>query len=202
MYIFQSETETQTLPFTGASVPGFPDQDPEHINQVTFDFVHQFTPTMVNDLSAHWTRFNFAAVEPADPAAPSSLGFDINPENTTGEGAPVISVSGNGYGPNGVDGGVGFTLGFSNNGPQPRIDQAYQFDETISKVIGIHAFKFGYDGRRFNVSNPFSAQNNGNYGFNNGGPFTVPATVRWTSCSAFLPATDRAAARPFRPTPS
>jgi hypothetical protein len=172
VYIFQSETETQTLPFTGASVPGFPDQDLEHINQVTFDFVHQFTPTMVNDLSAHWTRFNFAAVEPVKTVAPSSLGFDINPENTTGEGAPVISVSGNGYGPNGVDGGVGFTLGFSNNGPQPRIDQAYQFDETISKVIGNHTFKFGYDGRRFNVSNPFSAQNNGNYGFNNGGAYS------------------------------
>ena len=172
VYIFQKETETQTLPFTGASVPGFPDQDLEHINQITFDYVHDFTPTLVNDLSAHWTRFNFGAVEPVQTVAPSSLGFDINPENTAGEGAPVISVSGNSYGPGGVDGGVGFTLGFSNNGPQPRIDQVYQLDDSVSKVIGTHTFKFGYDGRRFNVSNPFSAENNGNYSFNNGGSYS------------------------------
>jgi hypothetical protein len=172
VYIFQKETETQTLPFTGASVPGFPDQDLEHINQITFDYVHDFAPTLVNDLSAHWTRFNFGAVEPVSVVAPSSLGFDISPENTTGEGAPVISVSGNNYGPKGVDGGVGFTLGFSNNGPQPRIDQVYQLDDSVSKVIGTHTFKFGYDGRRFNVTNPFSAENNGNYGFNNGGIYS------------------------------
>lgn len=172
VYIYQNETETQTLPFTGASVPGFPDEDLEHIYQITFDYVHDFSPTLVNDFSAHWTRFNFGAVLPVQTVAPSSLGFDINPENTAGEGVPVISVSGNGYGPGGIDGGVGFTLGFSNNGPQPRIDQVYQLDDSISKVVGQHTFKFGYDGRRFNVSNPFSAENNGNYSFNNGGPYS------------------------------
>ena len=172
VYIFQKETETQTLPFTGATVPGFGDQDLEHINQITFDYVHQFNPTMVNDLAAHWTRFNFQAVEPIKSVAPSSLGFAINPENTTAAGIPAINISGNDYGANGVDGGVGFELGFSTNGPQPRIDQAYQLDDSISKVIGSHTFKFGYDGRRFNVSNPFSANNNGSYGFNNGGAYT------------------------------
>ncbi len=172
VYIFQKETETQTLPFTGATVPGFGDQDLEHINQITFDYVHDFSPTLVNDLSAHWTRFNFAAVEPISSVAPSSLGFAIHPENTSGEGVPAMSVSGNNYGPDGVDGGVGFELGFSTNGPQPRIDQAYQLDDSVSKVIGTHTLKFGYDGRRFNVSNPFSAENNGSYGFNNTGTYS------------------------------
>ncbi len=58
-----------------------------------------------------------------------------------------------------------FALGFSTNGPQPRIDQAYQLDDTISKVIGRHSLKAGYDGRRFNVSNPFNGNNNGSYSF-------------------------------------
>ena len=41
------------------------------------------------------------------------------------------------------------------------------------QVIGHHALKFGYDGRRFNVSNPFSARNNGAFGFNDtNSPFT------------------------------
>ena len=165
IYIDHRLTEMETLPFTGATLPGFGDKDTENIQQITFDFVHQFGPTLVNDLAAHYTRFNFDAVEPQTPAAPSSVGFDITPENAKGEGLPAISVSGLN--------GVGFTLGFSTNGPQPRIDQALQLDDSVSKVIGRHALKFGYEGERFNVSNPFSARNNGAFGFDNtSSPFT------------------------------
>ncbi len=170
VYIYEGLTTTETLPFTGATLPGFGDEDVEHINQVTFDYVHQFSPTTVNDFAAHWTRFNFGAVIPQKVVAPSSVGFDISPENTAGEGLPAVSVSGNEYG---TQGSVGFELGFSTNGPQPRIDQVYQLDDSVSKVIGNHTFKFGYDGRRFNVSNPFSAENNGSFGFNNNGTYTT-----------------------------
>ena len=116
IFINHRINETETLPFTGATLPGFGDQDTEDINQITFDYVHQFGPTLVNDLAAHYTRFNYQAVIPQTPAAPSSVGFDISPENTAGEGLPAISVS--------SLNGVGFELGFSTNGPQPRIDQA------------------------------------------------------------------------------
>jgi hypothetical protein len=146
---------TETLPFTGASLPGFGDQDVEGINQYTFDYIHQFGPSMVNDLAAHYTRFNYQAVEPQSTVDPGSLGFNIHPQDAAANSVPTISV------------GSYFTLGFSTNGPQPRIDQVYQLDDTISKVIGRHSLKFGYDGRRFNVSNPFSANNSGSYSFNN-----------------------------------
>ncbi len=159
LFIINKESDTETIPFTGATVPGFGEVDSEDITQETFDYVHQFSPTLLNDLSAHYTRFNFQAVFPQTPAAPSSLGFDISPENTSGEGAPAVSVSGQNT--------VGFELGFSTNGPQPRIDQAIQLDDSVSKVIGRHALKFGYEGERFNVSNPFSAENNGSFNFNN-----------------------------------
>jgi hypothetical protein len=166
IFINHRINETETLPFTGATLPGFGDQDTEDINQITFDYVHQFGPTLVNDLAAHYTRFNYQAVIPQTPAAPSSVGFDISPENTAGEGLPAISVSGLN--------GVGFELGFSTNGPQPRIDQATQLDDSVSKVIGRHALKLGYEGERFNVSNPFSARNNGAFGFDNvSSPFTT-----------------------------
>jgi hypothetical protein len=165
IYIDDRVTETETLPFTGATLPGFGDKDTENIQQITFDYVHQFGPTLVNDLAAHYTRFNFDAVEPQTPMAPSSVGFAISPEDKSGEGLPAISVSGLN--------GVGFTLGFSTNGPQPRIDQATQLDDVVSKVIGRHALKFGYEGERFNVSNPFAARNNGSYGIDNtSSPFT------------------------------
>jgi hypothetical protein len=154
----------ETLPFTGATLPGFGDVSTTTVQQYTFDFVHQFSSTLVNDLAAHWTRFNFQAVFPQTPTAPSSAGFAISPENTAGEGLPTIAL------------GSFFTLGFSTNGPQPRIDQVYQFDDTISKVLGHHNLKVGYDGRRFNVSNPFAARNNGSYAFSTStstSPFTT-----------------------------
>lgn len=150
------QTATDTLPFTGATLPGFGDQNVESISQYTFDYVHQFSSTMVNDFAAHYTRFNYQAVEPQNTLSPSSLGFNINPQDAAAQNLPTMSV--------GTSGSY-FTLGFSTNGPQPRIDQVYQLDETISKVFGNHTLKFGYDGRRFNVSNPFFANNSGSFGF-------------------------------------
>jgi hypothetical protein len=158
LFIIVKQNQPETLPFTGANVPGFGDVSKSSTNQITFDYVHQFTPTMVNDFAAHYTRFNFDAVEPQKPVAPSSVGFNITPQDTAGQGLPLMTI----VSPSGVN----FVLGFSSNGPQPRIDQVIQGDDNLSKVVGQHSFKFGYDGRRFNVSNPFGASNNGNYGFN------------------------------------
>lgn len=161
--IYDNRPVTDTLPFTGATLPGFGDKSTLTVQQYTFDFVHQFSSTMVNDLAMHYTRFNYQAVEPQQVVDPASLGFNIKPENTAGMSVPTISVSGT---------QTGFTLGFSTNGPQPRIDQVAQIDETVSKVFGRHTLKFGYDGRRFNVSNPFSAQNNGSFSFANTGAYS------------------------------
>jgi hypothetical protein len=151
--IYQKQTTTSTLPFTGATVPGFAEVDGLTVQQYTFDYVRQISSTTVNDFALHWTRFNYDAVEPASVVTPSSLGFSISPQNAAAASVPTISVSG------------AFELGFSTNGPQPRIDQVYQIDETLSKVVGHHNLKFGYDGRRFNVSNPFNANNSGSYSF-------------------------------------
>lgn len=151
--IYQRSSAPETLPFTGATVPGFGDVSTSYTQQYTIDYVHQFSSTTVNDFAAHWTRFNYQAVLPQASVAPSSDGFAINPQNTAAEGIPFISISNF------------FSLGFSTNGPQPRIDQVYQLDDNISKVIGRHSIKAGYDGRRFNVSNPFNGRNNGSYTF-------------------------------------
>jgi hypothetical protein len=160
VYIWQKTVSSDTLPFTGATIPGFGDMSTTTINQVSVGYTRQISNTMVNDLEAHWTRFNFQAVEPQNVVAPSSLGFSIFPQNTAGQSVPTIALVGaNVNQPN-------FTLGFSTNGPQPRIDQVYQINDSVSKSLGHHNLKFGYDLRRYNVSNPFSANNNGSYNFN------------------------------------
>ena len=155
---------TDTLPFTGATLPGFGDENTLVIQQYTGEFVHQFNSTTVNDFAGHYTRFNYDAVEPQDKVSPSSLGFNINPQDAAAASVPTMSIGGS---------DVGFTLGFSTNGPQPRIDQVAQIDDDISKVVGRHTFKFGYDGRRFNVHNPFYANNSGSFSFGNTGTYST-----------------------------
>jgi len=159
IWIYEKSTGTSTTPFTGATLPGFGEIDGHTDNQLTYDYVHTFSASAVNDFAVHYTRFNDAIVEPATTVDPATLGFSIFPQNKAAESVPTIST---GY----------FTLGFSTNGPQPRIDQTYQLDDSFSKVVGHHNFKFGYDGRRFNVSNPFSANNSGSYSYGAGDTFS------------------------------
>jgi len=159
--IIDKESDNETIPFTGATLPGFNEIDTETIQQYTFDYVRQIGSSEVNDFSAHWTRFNYNAVEPATIVDPSSLGFNIVPEVTAAASVPTINVANF------------FTLGFSTNGPQPRIDQVYQLDDTFSKIVGAHSLKFGYDGRRFNVTNPFGARNSGSFSFASSGAYST-----------------------------
>jgi len=163
----QSNPTSETLPFTGATLPGFPEVDQRHEKQFTASWNHVFSPNVLNELRFGYTRFNFAAVEPQTPTLPSSAGFGINVQSPAGAGLPVISVTGN------SPGQVSFTLGFSANGPQPRLDQTYQADDNFSFVMGRHTFKLGYDGRRYHVTNPFFFDNDGAFNFSAGGAFTT-----------------------------
>ena len=157
----------ETLPFTGANVPGFGDEDLENIQQWTLDYVHQINSSTVNDLAAHYTRFNYKSGTPQQVVQPSSLGFAIAPQDGANASVPNIAVDG--Y----------FTLGGATSGPQPRIDQSIQFDDSLSKQWGHHQIKVGYDGRRFNVWNIFDASNSGAYAF-------TPNTSRYGTGDAGL----------------
>ncbi len=155
--IYQHNPTSDTTPFTGPSLPGFGDVNTSEIRQITGSYVRQLSSTALNSFAVHYSRFNLGGVTPQQIVAPSSAGFAITPQNATAQSLPLISLTG------------GFQIGFSSNGPQPRVDQNYQVDDSFSKTLGHHQLKFGYDGRRFNVDNEFSGSNNGNYGFSAGG---------------------------------
>lgn len=158
---FQTNPTADTLPFTGATVPGFGDESKRHYKQFTVGWTHTFSSNVLNEVRVGYTRFNFDAVEPQTPTLPSSAGFAINPQDPAVAGLPVIALNGL------------FTLGFSSNGPQPRKDQTYGLTDNFTWVHGKHTFKFGIDDRRFHVSNPFFASNSGTFGFNGGGAFST-----------------------------
>ncbi len=151
--IYQHFPTIRTLPFTGSTLPGFGDQNTSEIRQFTASYSRQLNASTLNELLLHYTRFNLGGVLPQSTQLPSASGFSINPQNVAAASLPLLTVTG--Y----------FNLGFSRNGPQPRIDQTYQIDDNFSKVIGHHSLKFGYSGRRFNVDNLFSGRNNGSYTF-------------------------------------
>lgn len=163
--LLQATAQSNTLPFLGADLPGFTEDDPAHSKQATVAWNHIFSGDTLNEFRLGYTRLNFVAVVPDKPALPSSIGFTgISPQLANGAGLPTIVV--NGSGPN-------FSLGFSDDGPQPRIDQTYQLTDNFSKVIGRHSMKVGLDIRKFLVKNPFSFQNNGHFDFTGNGSYTT-----------------------------
>ena len=102
------------------------------------------------------------AVEPVNVVDPASVGFTgIVPQNPASASYPRISLTG--Y----------FTLGFSTNGPQPRIDQTRQIDDNFTKIIGRHTMKVGFNMRRFGVYNPFSGSLSGAYSFAGNGDYST-----------------------------
>ena len=159
--LYEKLTDSDTLPFSGANIPGFGDGNIEHIQQWTGDYVRQMSSSAVNDFAAHYTRFNYDADVPQQVVQPSSAGFSITPQDPAGATLPYMNIAG--Y----------FSLGGNTSGPQPRIDQVIQIGDTVSKIIGAHSLKFGYDGRRFNISNRFDASNSGNFNYQGGGAYST-----------------------------
>ncbi len=159
--IFQSSPTTNTLPFLGSTLPGFGEVDSQHFKLFSASETHIFSPTTLNEVRVNYFRFIYAAVSPQTPALPSTAGFqNITPQNTTAPGLPYVGV--NGY----------FSLGFSQDGPQPRNDQNLRFADTFTKVIGNHNLSMGAFAERFTVNNPFYFDNNGAFQFNGAGSFT------------------------------
>ncbi len=158
----ERQNSGSALPFTGANVPGFAAVQTESISNYTVSWNHILSSNAINQFTVGYTRFNFVTVEPAKPTLPSSIGFSINPQFPSGAGLPYIGLP-----PGDIH------LGFSTNGPQPRIDQNYQINEDLSYIFGKHQLKFGFDGRRFWTNSVFAARNNGSYTFQGNGTYST-----------------------------
>ncbi len=159
--LWETHPSQDTLPFTGTNLPGLPEQALRHYQQYSFSWTHTFTPTTLNEFRLGYTRFNYAAVTPVNPINPTAYGFTgITPQNAALASLPVITT------PN-------FTLGFSANGPQPRIQNVYQITDNFSKVWGHHTIKAGINLDRPSINNPFFNNLGGNFSFAGGGIYST-----------------------------
>lgn len=160
-YANDSTTANQ-IPFSGADLPGFGDGSVPYTKQFTASWNHTFTSNVLNELRLGYTRLNFPTGQPQNVRQPSAVGFpNIFPQAPAGADYPQISITG--Y----------FTIGGTSNGPQPRKDQTYQVTDNFSRIMGNHSFKFGYDGRKFQVWNPFLAVNDGLFTYSKSGTYST-----------------------------
>src|SRR5271157_1930633 len=159
--LWETHPSQDSLPFTGATIPGQPEEALRHFWQDAVSWTHTFSPTVLNEFRVGYTRFNFAAVTPVDPINPTAYGFTgITPQNTAAASLPVMTTP-------------LFTLGFSANGPQPRIQNVYQLTDNFSKVWGHHTFKAGINVDRPSIGNPFYNNLGGNFGFSGSGGYST-----------------------------
>jgi hypothetical protein len=151
----------ETVPFAGATLPGFGEINKEHFKFLSLAWTHLFNDHMLNELRGGYNRFNYDAVEPSTPTLPSAAGFGITPQDAAGAGFPFIDVQSM------------FHLGFSQFGPQPRLDTVYQAADNFSFTQGRHILKFGFDMRRWGSYNPTLNSNNGAIVFRSYGTYST-----------------------------
>jgi len=159
----QTDAVADDLTFIGSNLPGFPTTSPDKIYEYTVAWNHTFSPTLLNEARFAYLRFNFNALIPTSTQNAAAYGFTGITSNQASQfqELPIVNVSGL------------FTLGYSDDAPQPRVQNTYQVVDNLSKVIGSHTLKFGFNMDRQEINNPFFSSLNGSYAFNGAGVFST-----------------------------
>jgi Carboxypeptidase regulatory-like domain len=161
--LYQNAIKNDDLGFDGSTLPGLGSANPSKTYQYTTDWNHTFSSSMLNEARFAYLRYNYQAAIPLTTQSPSAYGFTglASTQDPAFAQLPVMAV-----------GGL-FSLGFSANGPQPRVQNTYQVVDNISKVWGHHTFKAGFNMDRLEINNPYYNSLNGTYQFFGSGPFST-----------------------------
>jgi hypothetical protein len=161
--LFDNHITNDDLGFVGSNLPGFSAGNPSTTYEYTASWNHVFSPTTLNEARFAFLRFNFDDVVPLTTQSPSAYGFTgiTSSQAPAFSQLPVMGVAGL------------FSLGFSADGPQPRINNTYQVVDNLSKVWGHHTFKIGFNMDRLEINNPFYNDLNGVYQFFGSGSFST-----------------------------
>ena len=161
--LYESRIRNDDLAFGGSNLPGLGAANPSKTYQYTTAWNHTFSSSMLNEARFAYLRFNFQDVLPFNTQSPSAYGFTgiSSTQNSAFAQLPVLAVPGL------------FGLGFSSDGPQPRLQNTYQVVDNLSKVWGHHTFKAGFNMDRLEINNPFYNNLNGLYQFFGQGAFST-----------------------------
>ncbi len=142
---FTNTDNPQLLPFEGSNTVGFPDTTSDTTYFGNVNYIHTFTPALLNELRVTAQRSRHTQAYPAASAPDAAdLGAVVPSDNPIGP--PRIGFLAS-----------GLNIGFSSQGPTALINNTYGFTDNLSWVKGNHSLKFGF------YFSPY--QNNTDYDF-------------------------------------
>src|SRR5215208_7049432 len=123
----------------GANVPGFGSLDLRRTYNLALHHTYTFSPTVVNSFLAGYARNQQPSFAPENTTTPAQIGFSANfVANQTYAGPPFIFLDDR-----------NLRLGNTFQGPQARVAENFQIQDSLSWAKGDHRFKFGFDGTKY-----------------------------------------------------
>jgi Carboxypeptidase regulatory-like domain/TonB dependent receptor len=124
--------------------------------QSVLSYTHTFSPTLINEVRAglnylHTTR---AAPEASTFGIPAQFGIQDIPQSTLNGGLPAFGI-----------GGLS-TLGSNNFLPSDEISSTFQLTDDVTKILGNHTFKMGFEWQHVKFSTLQPSWSHGQFDFN------------------------------------
>jgi len=141
--------------FGGTNVPGFGSTDLRRSQNFVGRYTTVISSSLVNTFLVGYAKNDQPGVAPVNKATPSEIGFTSNfVANPAFAGPPYITFYDR-----------GFNLGNTIQGPQVRVSENIQFQDSLSYIIGNHRFKFGFDYVKYKQGQDFLFVNQGIFGY-------------------------------------
>ena len=154
-YNYSDSDTASGAAFGGTNIPGFGSADLRTSQNYVGRYTAVITPNVVNTFLFSYSRNNQPGVAPVNTTTPAQIGFTSNfVANGAFAGPPFIQFYDR-----------GFTLGNTIQGPQVRVTENTQFQDSISYVIGAHRLKFGGDYVKYKQATDFLFVNQGIFGY-------------------------------------
>ena len=157
--VFDSKVDNP-FPFGGvapndSSVPGFGGIDKDRTYNYVVRHTDSITPTLINSLLLGYARNNFPSLQPQNKTTPAAIGFTGNfVVDPALAGPPLIWFFDR-----------NFSVGNAVQGPQARVTENFQIQDSVSWAKGNHRVKFGFDGTQYRHDQAFLFVNQGIIGF-------------------------------------
>ncbi len=124
--------------------------------QSVLSYTHTFSPTLINEVRAglnylHTTR---SAPEANTFGIPAQFGIQDIPQTTLNGGLPAFAI-----------GGLS-TLGSNNFLPSDEISSTFQLTDDVTKILGNHTFKMGFEWQHVKFSTLQPSWSHGQFDFN------------------------------------
>ena len=146
---------SRAFAFGGANVTGFGDTTKSTTQNHVLRHTWTLSSTLVNSFLFAYARNNFPSVRPLNKTTAQEAGFTgnfvVSPEFA---GLPNVRL---------LDRGL--IIGNSIQGPQARVPENFQIQDSLSWVLGDHRMKFGFDGTLYRQDQAFLFINQGIFSY-------------------------------------